>query len=320
MNNHYRLLNEYTRYKNPTESRFAATTLTTSMGTFTCEKINDSVFVSDTKDVILDVKDVTHIRFKHDTILLCTKHRLVVFHGETRETYTMDIHYNKRKYTIHDMDVYFNPFRHEVRPWYLLAHKNKLVLLNNDVCVDKWYRRETGFERVDVLRPDYAIVSSDKKTRIYSEGRTQLFRNDTRVLETSYIYNLNRYLVQTNECFALLDDKQLEYMSERGIQSTMKKVDESNLFHTGGDCKNICFSKYQDVVLYACGRSHLCIAETKYPYNINPNIYLRGESISSVCLDQPNYKIYVETSENTYMFSMFPISLTASTNTDTIFE
>lgn len=301
-------MNECTRYLSRMKNPFAAMTLCTSNGVFTIEKVDNSIVVLNKQKPVLDVQNVTHLRIKHDSVILCTRSQLLMFHGETNETYIKQI--NSKENELHDMDVYYNPFRREIVVWYLFYNQGngKMILQNDDKCVDSWFARSSGFDRLDVIRSDLAIVSA-KKTRVYHEGQISLFSNDLRLLETSYIYNLNKYLLQTNEFFMLLDDTQLRFLFENGIKATVKCVDDSQLFYTPGVCKDVHFSRYQDTVIYACGRSRLCIAETKYPYKINPNITIpldHSDKIHSFEMDHENNRIHVSSCTHDYVFSMFP--------------
>lgn len=310
MKNQYLLLNECTRHLSRSKNPYAAMTLCTSNGVFTIEKVNDSIVVSNGQKPMIDVQNVTHLRIKHDSVILCTRRQLLMFHGETNETYVTELPHRENE--LHDMDVYYNPFRREMVAWYLFYNKgnNKMILQKEDECIDSWFARNSGFDRLDVLRQDLAIVSA-KKTRVYHEGQQSLFSNDLRILETSYMYNLNKYLLQTNEFFMLLDDSELQFLFENGIKATSKRVDDSQLFYTPGVCKDIHFTRYQDFVLYACGRSRLCIAETKYPYKINPNVVVpldHNDKIHSFEVDYIHNKIHVSSCTQDYVFSMFPLN------------
>lgn len=300
-------MNEYARHLSMSPNPYAAMTLCTSNGVFILDRVNEYTVIRKGTHTILEVQHVTHMRIKHDSVILCTRGQLLMFHGETEETYVMEV---CNKYTdLHDMDVFFDPFRRKLVPWFLFYNSTnrKMILQMEDTCVDSWNVQSEGFGSLDVIRADMAIVST-KRTRVYHEGQKSIFTKDIRILETSYLYNLNKYMIKTNDFFMLLDDAQLEYLFEHGIQATVKRVDESHMFYTLGLCKDVHFSKHHDTVIYCCSRTRLCIAETRYPFSINPNIIVpidRDNLIYSIDVDHPKYKIYVSTSAQDYAFSMF---------------
>lgn len=300
-------MNEYTRHLSLSPNPYVATTLCTSNGIFIIDRVNESTIIRKGSQTVLDVQHVTRMRIKHDSIILCTRGQLLFFHGESEETYAIEV---RNQYTdIHDMDVFFDPFRRKLVPWFLFYSltNRKMILQREDTYVDSWDVRPEGFGSVDVLRVDMAVVTT-KRTRVYHEGQKNILTKDLHILETSYLYNLNRYMIKTNDFFMLIDDAQLEYLFEHGIQATVKQVDDSYLFHTLGVCKDVHFSRHHDTVLYCCNRSRLCIADTKYPFSIIPNIVVpidRDSQIYSIDIDHPMYKIYVNTSDQDYTFSMF---------------
>lgn len=321
--NMYKLLNECTIYK----SRCAVTTkpmsVSTSNGVYVVDEIDGRVVIRKGDQHVLVLEGVESVRLKHDSIIVCTRDRLFMFHGETQETYTREIH--RHDLVLYDMDVCFDPFRHEMHPWYLFydSSRSMMVLRNGDVVVDEW-RDSYGNNnaRLDVMRRDCAVVSSNGQSRVYHEGRRRVFKNDTRVIDSSYLYNINKYMIQTNECFVLVSDNELQYMVEHGVKRTIRRVDESQIFYTSGACKDVYFSRYHDVVVYNCNRSRLCIAETKYPFSINPNIEIPMSSdqhATSIVVDDTTIIVNCQDIV-AYMFSMFPMSFTASTSIDTIFE
>ena len=296
-------MNECTRNRSLAPNPYAAMTMCSSNGVYVIDKVNDSTVIRKENQTVLDVKNVKLLRIKHDCILLCTLGQLLMFHGETEETYVIEV---SPRGDIHDMDVFFDPFRRKLVPWFLIRSNRKMILQKEDACIDSW-NFTNGFERLDVVRSDMVIVSS-KKIRMYHEGYKSIFTKDLRVLETSYLYNLNKYMIQTNDFFMLIDDTQLEYLFEHGIHATVRHVDESHVFYTLGPCKNVHFSKHHDTVFYSCTRSRMCVAETRYPYTINPNITIPIEidnRIDSIVMDHPRYKIHVSTTTDDHMFSMF---------------
>ena len=312
----YKLLNECTRHK----SRCAATdamTLSTSNGVYTVDKFGG---IRNGDRHVLTIDGAKHVRLKHDSVIVCTRDRLFMFHGETQETYTRDI--RPRNLVLCDTDVYFDPFRQETVPWYLFYDQTSATMLlrRGDVVVDDWETCDYENARLDVIRRDCAIVSNGE-SRVYHEGGVRVFENDTRVIETSYLYNINKYMIQTNECFALLSDTDLQQMFENGIKRTLSRVEESHIFYTSGACKDVFFSKHHDIVVYNCNRSRLCIAETRYPFNLNPNIDIpmsRDDRVKSITVHDTH--IFVNCEDSAYMLSMFPMSFTASTSIDTILE
>ena len=316
----YKLLNECTRHK----SRCAVTevmTLSTSNGVYVVDEIGGYVVIRKGNHNVLTIDGANHVRLKHDSVIVCTRDRLFMFHGETQETYTREIR-QRSGLVLCDMDVYFDPFRQETVPWYIFYDRtsDEMVLRRGDVVVDNWETRGDGNCRLDVIRQDCAVVSNGE-SRVYHEGGMRVFEDDTRVIDTSYLYNINKYMIQTNECFVLVGDSDLQHMLEHGIKNTISRVDESQIFYTSGFCKDVYFSRHHDVVVYNCNRSRLCIAETRYPFNINPNIEIpmsRDDLVTSISVHD-TYMI-VNCEDTAYMLSMFPMSFTASTSIDTILE
>lgn len=319
--NNYKLMNEYTRYKSRCAAMDPLSTLSTSNGVYVVEKTNTSIAVRMGDWCVLTVKDANRVRVKHDSILICSRDRLFLFHGELQETYTCEI---KSESMLCDTDVYVDPFRQEVCPWYLFYDRStgSMTLQRDDEVMDRWYHYGVDDPRLNVIRQDCAIVSSDKN-RIYHEGIQGVFEKDTGVIQTSYMYNINKYLIQTDECFVIATDDDLQYMVEHGVRSLILRVSESHIFHTDGACKDIHFSKYHDVVVYNCNRARLCVAETRYPFNLNPNVEIPmsvNDKVHSIVVDHTRYKMVFNCTKGAYIFSMFPISFTASTSIDTILE
>lgn len=318
--NNYKLMNEYTRYKSRCVAMDPLSTLSTSNGIYVVEKTHSSIAVRMGERFVLTVKDATRVRVKHDSILICSRDRLFLFHGELQETYTCEI---KSDQTLYDTDVYVDAFRQEVCPWYLFYDQNSgmMIVQKDDIVMDRY----SGVydTQINVIRQDCAIVSSDIMNRIYHDGTKSVFEKDTGVIQSSYMYNINKYLIQTSQCFVLVTDDELQYMVEHGVRSLIMSVSESHIFHTDGACKDIHFSKHHDVVVYNCNRARICVAETRYPFNINPNVEIPmsvDEKIRSIAIDHTTYKIILNCTKSAYIFSMFPISFTASTRIDTIFE
>jgi hypothetical protein len=322
--NNYKLMNEYTRYKSRCAAIVPMSTLSTSNGVYVMEKTNTSISVRMGDRFVLTVKDANRVRVKHDSILICSRDRLFIFHGELQETYTCEIK-SKHTFTLCDTDVYVDPFRQEVCPWYLFYDKSRgmMSLQRGDVVMDRWYH-SGDYPRLNVIRQDCAIVSSHNNNRIYHESRQGVFEKDTSVIQTSYMYNINKYLIQTDDCFVLATDDELQYMVEHGVNYVVMCMSESHIFHTDGACKDIHFSRYHDVVVYNCNRARICVAETRYPFNINPNVEIPmhiDDKVCSIVINHTKYKNMVfMCTKAAYILSMFPISFTASTSIDTILE
>lgn len=319
--NNYKLMNEYTRYKSRCVAMDPLSTLSTSNGVYVVEKTHASIAVRMDDRYFLTVKNANRVRLKHDSILICSCDRLFLFHGELQETYTCEINSEQK---LCDTDVYVDPFRQEVCPWYLFYEQSTglMTLQKDNEVMDRWYHSGVEDPQLNVIRQDCAIVSSDKN-RIYHEGIRIVFKEDTSVIQTSYMYNINKYLIQTDKCFILATDEDLQYMVENGVRSFIMHVSECHIFHTNGACKDIHFSKYHDVVVYNCNRARLCVAETRYPFNLNPTVDIPipvNDNVHSIVIDHTRYTMILNCTKDTYIFSMFPISFTASTSIDTILE
>jgi len=152
-----------------------------------------------------------------------------------------------------------------------------------------------------------------------------VLKNDIDIIQTSFLYNINEYLVQGVSCFAIISAEQYTIAKIHGFRKLMWMVGDHRIYHTG-HCKALCITKYHDVVVYDCGRSCIAIADTVSPYRLNPNVRTNTGIVgdtdppTNIVIDHSTYSILVEFNNHYGIFSMFPRSLTASTRSDTILE
>lgn len=138
----------------------------------------------------------------------------------------------------------------------------------------------------------------------------------------------NKWFVQYFSFFVIINKQGCALLLQKGIDTLLNTINEYDIdcmLYNIGHCKTIVFDKHESVVIYEYENS-IYVADTMYPYHICCTEKLKRERfcttrVLDIMLNENDYTLYVLTSNNrVYMFSMFPISLTASTRIATTFE
>lgn len=195
---------------------------------------------------------------------------------------------------VDSFDFFFDPVRDLLQLW---------TVQSQEITV---YSQNRAPERFSVWHSGEIHVLSDKAFVINSavyRDREFLFETDFPITKTSFLYDINKYMVQNEHNFIIIEN-------ERQLAETKNEM----LFtHDGSP---VCFAMFQKIVLYT-NNNYLCVAETGLPYRIE----LRKMPIGKVLrITHTPTAIFVFYSDFVVCFSMFPMSLTDSTKILTTLE
>lgn len=260
------------------------------------------VISAEGKTVLQEI-GVPYIRTKHDSILVFTGTIFVFMHFCTGGIFRF-AGAGLCPFFI-SADVFYDPLNSRVRLWvwdgsYLTSH-------GYDRIVNRYQVNEPSDGYMHVVDAITCIYSSRNRMSIYNDGKLIHEVHNPRIMisQMSYLYNINRYFIQNDRYFVILQKHEIFKLFERFDDELLQF--DSNKF--------VYFTKYQDIVMYESDK-YLCIAQTIPPYKLN--ITRLGDTLMQVYFDDT--KLHIQTLKYIHLFSMFPISFTDSTNIDTTFE
>lgn len=195
---------------------------------------------------------------------------------------------------VDSFDFFFDPVRDLLQLWTVRSH---------EITV---YSKNRAPERFSVWHSGAIHVLSDKafviNSAVYRNGEF-LFETDFPITKTSFLYDINKYMVQNEHNFIIIEN-------ERQLAETKNEM----LFtHYGSP---VCFVMFQRIVLYT-NNNYLCVAETGLPYRIEMKKMPVGKVLR---ITHTPTAIFVCYSDFAVCFSMFPMSLTDSTKILTTLE
>ena len=150
------------------------------------------------------------------------------------------------------------------------------------------------------------------------------------IKSVAYMQHINKWFIQYEAYFLIINDTGIKILLDTSVVNLIDIIDSSDtceygmVYNISMGTNQIVFSNNESVVIYEY-MNRIYVAQTMSPYLItctdsflNPLILNPYERILDIWL---NKNVYVKTSKNRiYIFSMFPISLTASTRMATTFE
>ena len=240
------------------------------------------------KETLSRIQIIPYITREQETKGFRFKHTLIDF--------TFDI-----KGPVSSYDFFFDPVRDILQLW--VCHNQEITVYsfkNNNKPDRRFSVWHPGAIRV--LSDKAFILSEGKHNAVYNNGEF-LFETDFKVTGTSFLYDINKYMVQNEHNFVIID-------SEVELADT---TDVMLFTHYGSP---VCFMGYQKIVMYT-NNNYLCVAETGNPYRIELKKMPAGQVVR---IDHTPTAIFVRYSDFVVCFSMFPMSLTDSTKILTTLE
>jgi hypothetical protein len=196
---------------------------------------------------------------------------------------------------VDSFDFFFDPVRDILQLWTCRSQEITVYSFKNKK-VQRFSVWHSG--AVHVLNDRVFLIDS----AVYRD-REFLFKTDFRVTKTSFLYDINKYMVQNEHNFIIIEN-------ERHLSDTKNEM----LFTHYGS--SVCFAMFQKIVLYT-NNNYLCVAETDLPYRIELKKMPSGKVLR---IDHTPTVIFVRYSDFVVCFSMFPMSLTDSTKILTTLE
>ena len=210
----------------------------------------------------------------------------------------IDYTFNEVKEPVDIYDFFFDPVRDILQLWTLETQEITVYSKNNETqCFSVWHPG-----KLHVLNDKVFVISEEKTAAVYRD-KEFLFETDFRVTNTSFLYDINKYIVQNEHNFIVIENE----------RQLVEPNDEMLFTHDGSP---VCFAMFQKTVLYI-NNNYLCVAETGMPYRIEMRKMPPGKVVR---IDHTPTAIFVRYSDFVVCFSMFPMSLTDSTKILTTLE
>ena len=260
----------------------------------------NAITVSLEGQVVIQEFGIPYVRVKHDSVLVFSGIEFIFIHLCTG--YICRFTGPNYSSGFHSADVFYDPLTCVCCLWvwdgsYITSH-----LLDGTVKSHPVTEHSDGY--MHVLDNITCVYSSRTRMSIYNNGALTHEKNNPKrtIKQISYLYNIDKYFVQNDRYFVIVHKNEINTV----FDDDLLRFDSDGIVY---------FTKYQDIVMYGSNK-HLCIAQTTQPYRIS--LVRLGDTLRHFHFCDT--KLRVQTLKNTHFFSMFPISLTDSTNMDTTFE
>jgi hypothetical protein len=251
--------------------------------------------------IVLQEFGAPYVRMKHDSMLMFTGIEFVFLHFCTGKIVRFTGIYR----IFNSADVFFDPLTSCVSLW--VWDGSSLNEHGFDGTVKRYPVIEPSTDGyMHAVDRGICVYSSPTRMSIYNHGDLTYETNNPKrtIKQIFYLHNVDKYFVQNDRYFVIVRKHEISKMFEPS--------DDLLHFDSHGI---VYFTKYQDIVMYESNK-HLCVAQTMSPYRIS--LVRLGATLQHLQFDDT--KLRIQTSKDTHLFSMFPMSLTDSTNMDTTFE
>lgn len=198
---------------------------------------------------------------------------------------------------VDSFDFFFDPVRDILQLWTCRSQDITVYSRNGNRCFSVWHPG-----KLHVLNDKSFVISDGERAAVYRNGEF-LFETDFVVTKTSFLYDINKYMVQNEHSFIIIENE----------RQLAEHKNEMLFTHYGSP---VCFAMFQKIVMYT-NNNYLCVAETGLPYRIELKKIPQGKVLR---IDYTPDAIFVRYSDFAVCFSMFPMSLTDSTKILTTLE
>lgn len=306
-------------------------------GTIYCKDVNVinnktfyiyKYFIMNPHEIVYERSDILLHKRKQKHVSILTNNNEIIY---------VDLHtFNERKYDIMSLNVIAFDFvideiNDKVR-WITVNNKN-MVFFYDGENINKYHLTATN----PVV--DIHIIGNKHEQPYIIEYAENINANDlyfpsaheydaSKIDKVFFLSCVNKWCVQCKTHFMIIDDYGCNRLLRNGLIDFIENIwDIENCmkYSIGLYCDSILFDKYETVVMYEYNR-RLYLGETVYPFRLYcgeklANIWSSRDRILEILLDTQNNLVKAMNSANeVYILSMFPMSLTASTRIATTLE